>query len=87
MLEDLKIPVEHPLIRKSSRYKPKTDQKDFRKQAMPENDKTDVEEENFSLHCVQNSQKDRREKSETFQETPVECSNGWEASEGEHPFV
>ena len=43
---------------------------------MPENDKIGREEENFGLHCVQYGQKDEKNKSETFQETSVECSNG-----------
>ena len=54
---------------------------------MPENDKTGTEAEIFSLHCVQNGQKDERKKSETFQETPVECNNSSEASGEKHPFV
>ena len=31
--------------------------------------------------------KDERRKSETFQETPVECRNGSETAREEHPFV
>ena len=33
---------------------------------MPENDKRGAEEENFSLHCVQNGQEDGRNKYEMF---------------------
>ena len=40
-----------------------------------------------SLHCAQDGQKIERKRSETCQETTVECSNGSEASEEEHPFV
>ena len=47
---------------------------------MPENDKTGTEEENLKLRCVQDNQKDGRKKVVSFQETPVECSNGWEMS-------
>ena len=43
---------------------------------MPENDKTGTQEENFSFHYVQDGQADWREKSEMFQEPPVERSNG-----------
>ena len=39
-----------------------------------------TEEENFPLHCVQDGQKDGRKKSETFWETPAECSNDSEES-------
>ena len=48
---------------------------ELRKQPIPENDKNGSEEEIFSLDCVQHHQNDGRKKSETFQETPVECSN------------
>ena len=48
-----------------------------------------TEEENFilHLHCIQDDQKDGRKKSERFQETPAECSNGSKASEEEHPLI
>ena len=36
---------------------------------MPEKDKTGTEEKNFGLHCIQNSKKERRKESETFQES------------------
>ena len=42
---------------------------------MTENEKTGTEKENFNLYYVQDSQKDGRKRSETFQETPVECIN------------
>ena len=35
---------------------------------MPENDKTDTEEEYLSLHCVQGGQNGGRKKSDTCQE-------------------
>ena len=35
---------------------------------MPENDKTGTKEENFSIHCVQDVQKDGRQEFEMFQE-------------------
>ena len=54
---------------------------------MPANDKTGTEEENFSLHFVQNVARDGGKKSETFQKTNAECSNGSETSEEEHPFI
>ena len=54
---------------------------------MKENDKADTEEKKFSLRCVQDVQKDKTKNSETFQETPVECSNGSEASGEKYPFV
>ena len=57
------------------------------KRPRSENDKTDTKEENSSLHCVHDGQKDGRKMSETFQETPVECSNSAEASGEEHLFV
>ena len=62
-------------------------QKGLQSRQLPENDKTDTEEENSSLHWVQDRQNDERKKSEMFQEAPVESSNGSEASGGEHPFV
>ena len=67
------------LSRKTSGYKPRDHQRGFRKRLISENDKTGPEEENFSLHCVQDSQKDH-----CF---TVECRNGSEASRKEHPFV
>ena len=54
---------------------------------MPETDRIGTEEENFSLHCIQDSQKYVKQNPETFQETPVKCNNGLEASGGEHQFV
>ena len=54
---------------------------------MPENDETGTEEENFRPHCIQDSQKDKRKKFETFHEIPVECSNDSEGSREEHSFV
>ena len=42
--------------------------------------------ENFSLHCVQKGQKQEKKKL-NVRETPIECSNGSEASEERHPFV
>ena len=45
------------------------------------------EEENFSLPCIQNDQKDERKKLETFHETLVECSNDSEASREKRLFV
>ena len=54
---------------------------------MPENDKTCTEEEYFSPHCIQDSLKDGRKKSQTLKETPVKCSNGSEVSGEKHPFV
>ena len=43
---------------------------------MAENDKTDIEEKNSGLLCIQDGQKDGKKKSEMFQETLVECING-----------
>ena len=40
-------------IRKASGYKQSCHQKGFRKQPMLENDKTGVEKEKYTLHCVQ----------------------------------
>ena len=54
---------------------------------MPENDKTDTEEQNIRPHCVQDDQKDGRKKSEIVHKIPVECSNGSEASGEQHPFA
>ena len=54
---------------------------------MPEYNKTGTQEENVSFHSVQDGQQEERKKYETFQETPVECSNDSEASGEEHPFA
>ena len=48
--------------------------KSLRKRPIPENDKTGTEEKKINLHYVQDSQKEEKKKSETIQETPVECS-------------
>ena len=79
--EGIRVPKLASSIRKTRRY-----QKGFRKRPVLENDKT-CTKENISLYCVQDGQKDERKTSETFQETPIECSNGSEASEEEHLFV
>ena len=47
---------------------------------MRKNDKSGTEEVNFTLNSVPYSPKDGRKKSEMFQETPVKCGNGSEAS-------
>ena len=47
------------------------------------NDKTGRKEENHSLFCIQDGQKEEKKKSETFQETTVESRNGSEAPEEE----
>ena len=44
-------------------------------------------EEQYNLHCVPDGQKDGRDKSEMFQEIPVKCNSGSEASRWEHPFA
>ena len=54
---------------------------------MPENDKNGSEKENFSFLCIQGGQKRQKKKSETFQDTPLACSNSSEASGEVHPFV
>ena len=54
---------------------------------MAENDKTSIEEETFSLFCVQDGQKGGRKNSEMFQETPVEYNNSSKASGERHPLV
>ena len=54
---------------------------------MPENDKTNIKEKNCNIHYAYAGQKDRKKKSEMFQETSVEYSNGSKASGEKHPFV
>ena len=44
------------MIKKTTGYKPRSHQNDFRIQSMTENDKL-AQKENFSLHCVQNIKK------------------------------
>ena len=56
-------------------YKLRSNQNGIRKQPMSKNDKIGTEEEIFSVHCVQDIQRDGRKKSEAFQETSVDCSN------------
>ena len=73
--------------RKTSGYGTRSHQKGLRIRRMPENDKTDTEEENFSLYYILDGQKDESKKSETFQAIPVECRNSSETSGDEHPFV
>ena len=41
---------------------------------MSKNDKTGTEEDNFSLRCVQDDQKDGGKNSEAFQETPLSAA-------------
>ena len=41
----------------------------------------------FQGECGQDGEKDERKNSEMFQNAPIECSNGSEASGEEHPFV
>ena len=53
---------------------------------MQEDYKTGTEEENLSHHCVQDGQKDKSTKSETFQESLVKCCSDSEGSREEHPF-
>ena len=44
-----------------------------------------TQEKKFSLQCVQDGQKDERKKSETFQDTSVQCSNGSDVSRKKAP--
>ena len=53
---------------------------------MAEKDKTDTEEENFYLHCIQDDQKMEGNVWDV-PGTPAECSNGSAMSGGEHTFV
>ena len=73
-------------IMKTSGYKPRSHQKRIRKRLMSEDDKTGTEGKKFSVHNIQDDQKEGKIKSETFQETSA-CSNDSEASREEHLFV
>ena len=81
------IPKGSSLIKKSSSYEPRSHQKGLRRRPMLENDNTGTKEEKSNLHCIQDGKKDGRKKSETFQKTPVACSDGSEASGEKHTFV
>ena len=54
---------------------------------MPENDKTGTEEENFSLHCVQDGQKDGKKKRKRSRKLLLGAAKGSEAPGVKHSFV
>ena len=65
----------------------KSHQKAFENDSCQKITRLAQKKKNFTLHCIQVGPKDKRKKSDTIQEIPVECSNDSEASEEEHPLV
>ena len=70
---------------KTSNYNPRCHQKGLRKLPIPENAKTDTEE-NFSPHCVQDGRIDWRKSLRRFR-TPLLSAKWFKASAEEHPLV
>lgn len=87
--EGFRFPKGSFSIRKTLTYKPSSHQRFLRKDPCQKNDKIGTKERKFSVHCVQDGQKDEsKEESETFQEIAAlsAVGNGLEGSAEEHLF-